>query len=92
MKKTDTAKYMYKCRLCGAQFFDGSESGVERANRTMRDIALFGKDCCDNVELYGDKAVHGMKVDLVMVHQCHGTFGMKAEGLADLIGYMVDNK
>jgi len=88
-----TAKYMYKCRMCSARFFDGTESGVEKASRILQDIAIFGKDMSDNDKLYGDKAVKGMTVSLVRTHECYGKWGKgRAEGLADLIGYEVEDK
>jgi hypothetical protein len=86
-----TAKYMYRCRLCGAQFFDGTESSAERSSRILQDISIFGKDMSGIKGLYGDNAVNGMSVSLVRTHECYGTWGADmAEGLADLIGFMVE--
>jgi hypothetical protein len=83
-KTHQTAKYKYKCRNCGALFFDGLESSVEVASRTLQDICIFGKDPLLSHQ--------GMAVPMMRPHgECFGEWGKgRAEGVADLVGYEVE--
>ena len=89
----DTAKWMYKCRLCGAEFFDGIECTAEKGSRILSDICAFGKDMTNNEKIYGENAVKGMSVPNTTIHKCYGRWsGDMAEGIADLIGFIIERK
>lgn len=85
-----TAKYMYRCRLCGARFYDGTESSTEKANLVLSDMIHFNKDRTNDRVLHGKDAVSGIMVASSVRHQCHGAYGVdSAYGIADFIGYTI---
>ena len=81
-----TAKFKYKCRLCGKKYFNGLESSSKTAEMAMTTLVITGKD-------YNAQINKTMAVMMLETHHCNGYDENKPGykvGVADLIGYEVE--
>ncbi len=82
METSSYAAYLYKCRLCGKVFKDGSESSIDRAEKSACSLVAIDRD------VYEERG--GAIYKKAMHYKCKHRDGKdKCVGMGDLAGYAI---